>query len=115
MPRPLRARGRAWSSRSSASPHRSAAGCSFCPVFAIARHVYLMKRRSAGRRLRFEESLAAEAKSNDLVRDDLRTLVEKDEVRVTLKSLLNSRNHRGMQQSLSHLMAAYSRREFRLF
>ena len=53
-------------------------------VFAIARHVYLMKRRSAGRRLRFEETLAAEAKSNDVPRDDLRTLVEKDEVRRAL-------------------------------
>ena len=30
-------------------------------VFAIARHVYLMKRRSAGRRVRFEEALAADA------------------------------------------------------
>ena len=30
-------------------------------VFAIARHVYLMNRRSTGRRLRFEETLAAEA------------------------------------------------------
>ena len=53
-------------------------------VFAIARHVYLMKRRSAGRRLRFEEALAAEAKSNDVARDDLRALVEKDEVRRAL-------------------------------
>ena len=35
-------------------------------VFAIARHVFLMKRRSAGRRLRFEERLAAEAKSDDV-------------------------------------------------
>ena len=53
-------------------------------VFAIARHVYLMRRRSAGRRLRFEEALAAEAKSNDVPRDDLRALVEKDEVRRAL-------------------------------
>jgi RNA polymerase sigma-70 factor (ECF subfamily) len=56
-------------------------------VFAIARHVYLMKRRSAGRRLRFEETLAAEAKSNDVARDDLRTLVEKDEVRRALEQV----------------------------
>src|SRR5580693_430551 len=32
-------------------------------VFAIARHVYLMQRRSAGRRLRFEDALAADARS----------------------------------------------------
>ena len=56
-------------------------------VFAIARHVYLMKRRSAGRRLRFEETLAAETKSNDVARDDLRTLVEKDEVRRALEQV----------------------------
>ena len=56
-------------------------------VFAIARHVYLMKRRSAGRRLRFEEALAAETKSNDVARDDLRTLVEKDEVRRALEQV----------------------------
>ena len=35
-------------------------------VFAIARHVFLMKRRSTGRRLRFEERLAAEAVSGDV-------------------------------------------------
>ena len=54
-------------------------------VFAIARHVYLMKRRSAGRRMRFEEALAADAKSDDVPRDDLRALVEKDEVRRALR------------------------------
>jgi RNA polymerase sigma-70 factor (ECF subfamily) len=53
-------------------------------VFAIARHVYLMKRRSAGRRLRFEETLAADTKSNDVPRDDLKTLVEQDQVRRAL-------------------------------
>jgi RNA polymerase sigma-70 factor (ECF subfamily) len=46
-----------------------------------------MKRRSAGRRLRFEEALAAETKSNDVARDDLRTLVEKDEVRRALEQV----------------------------
>src|SRR6185295_16027406 len=49
-------------------------------VYAIARHVYLMKRRSAGRRARFEESLAADARADDVARDDLKTLVEKDEL-----------------------------------
>jgi RNA polymerase sigma-70 factor (ECF subfamily) len=53
-------------------------------VFAIARNVYLMKRRSAGRRLRFEEALAADAKSSDLPHDDLRTLVKKDQVQRAL-------------------------------
>jgi RNA polymerase sigma-70 factor, ECF subfamily len=53
-------------------------------VFAIARHVYLMKRRSAGRRVRFEERLAADALSNDVAHDDLRTIVDGDEVRRAL-------------------------------
>lgn len=35
-------------------------------VFAIARHVYLMNRRSAGRRLRFEETMAAHVRSSDV-------------------------------------------------
>jgi RNA polymerase sigma-70 factor (ECF subfamily) len=56
-------------------------------VFAIARHVYLMKRRSTGRRLRVEDTLAAETKSNDVARDDLRALVEKDEVRRALEQV----------------------------
>ena len=54
-------------------------------VFAIARHVFLMKRRSTGRRLRFEERLASDAASGDVVRDDLRTLAEQDEVRRALR------------------------------
>ena len=37
-------------------------------VYAIARHVYLMKRRSAGRRVRFEERLAADARASDVPR-----------------------------------------------
>ncbi len=49
-------------------------------IFAIARHVFLMKRRSTGRRLRFEERLAAEAVSGDVPRDDLKALADKDEV-----------------------------------
>jgi RNA polymerase sigma-70 factor (ECF subfamily) len=53
-------------------------------VFAIARHVFLMKRRSTGRRLRFEERLANDAASSDVVRDDVRTLAEQDEVRRAL-------------------------------
>ena len=56
-------------------------------VFAIARHVYLMHRRSAGRRLRFEETLAADVRSSDVVKDDVRTLVESDEVRRALRGV----------------------------
>ena len=36
-------------------------------IYAIARHVYLMKRRSAGRRIRFEERLVADARSSDVL------------------------------------------------
>jgi RNA polymerase sigma-70 factor (ECF subfamily) len=56
-------------------------------VFAIARHVYLMKRRSAGRRMRFEERLAADALSNEVLHDDLRAIVEGDEVRRALAQI----------------------------
>jgi RNA polymerase sigma-70 factor (ECF subfamily) len=56
-------------------------------VFAIARHVYLMRRRSAGRRLRFEEALAADARSDDVPYDDLRAMVESDEVRRALSQV----------------------------
>jgi RNA polymerase sigma-70 factor (ECF subfamily) len=55
-------------------------------VYAIARHVYLMKRRSAGRRVRFEESLAADVRAGDEVsRNALDTMVEGDEVRRALR------------------------------
>jgi RNA polymerase sigma-70 factor, ECF subfamily len=53
-------------------------------VYAIARNVYLMKRRSAGRRARFEESLAAASRSTDVSRDALDAIVESDEVRRAL-------------------------------
>jgi RNA polymerase sigma-70 factor (ECF subfamily) len=56
-------------------------------VFAIARHVYLMKRRSAGRRMRFEERLAADALTSDIVHDDLRTMVDGDQVRRALEQV----------------------------
>jgi RNA polymerase sigma-70 factor (ECF subfamily) len=56
-------------------------------VFAIARHVFLMKRRSTGRRLRFEERLAADALSRDLARDDVKALAEKDELRRALNQV----------------------------
>ena len=53
-------------------------------VYAIARHVYLMKRRSTGRRTRFEERLAADTLSNDIAHDDLQAIVGRDEVRRAL-------------------------------
>ena len=56
-------------------------------VFAIARHVFLMKRRSTGRRLRFEERLAADVTAGEIVRDDVKAVVEKDEVRRALGQL----------------------------
>ena len=56
-------------------------------IFAIARHVYLMNRRSTGRRLRFEERVAADARSSDFTRDDLRALADADQVRHALRDL----------------------------
>jgi RNA polymerase sigma-70 factor, ECF subfamily len=54
-------------------------------VYAIARNVYLMKRRSAGRRARFEEALAADARSADLAQDAVGSLAESDAVRRALE------------------------------
>jgi RNA polymerase sigma-70 factor (ECF subfamily) len=56
-------------------------------IYAIARHVYLMKRRSAGRRVRFEETLAADVRSRDRSRDALDTIVESDEMRRALRGV----------------------------
>ena len=56
-------------------------------VYAIARHVYLMKRRSAGRRLRFEDALAADARASDGSRDALETIVDTDAVRHALRGV----------------------------
>jgi RNA polymerase sigma-70 factor, ECF subfamily len=56
-------------------------------IFAIARHVYLMNRRSTGRRLRFEERVAADVKSSDVARDDVRALADADEVRRALRDI----------------------------
>ena len=53
-------------------------------AFAIARHVFLMKRRSAGRRLRFEQRLATDLQATDEIRDDLQTIVDGDQVRRAL-------------------------------
>jgi RNA polymerase sigma-70 factor (ECF subfamily) len=56
-------------------------------IFAIARHVYLMNRRRAGRRLRFEERMAASMRSSDVAHDDVRALADADEVRRALRGV----------------------------
>ena len=56
-------------------------------VYAIARHVYLMKRRSAGRRMRFEERLVADARAGDVPHDALDALAEGDAVRRALRGV----------------------------
>jgi len=56
-------------------------------VFAIARNVYLMNRRAAGRRLRFEESLAADMRSDDVPHDGLRAMVDGADVRRALRAV----------------------------
>ena len=54
-------------------------------VYAIARNVYLMKRRSAGRRARFEEALAADTRSADATHDAVSSLADSDAVRRALE------------------------------
>jgi RNA polymerase sigma factor (sigma-70 family) len=49
--------------------------------------VYLMKRRSAGRRVRFEDALAADVRPGDRSRDALETIVEGDQVRRALRGV----------------------------
>lgn len=56
-------------------------------VYGIARYVYLMKRRSTGRRARFEDALAADVRSSDGPRDALETIVEGDQVRRALRDV----------------------------
>lgn len=56
-------------------------------VFAIARHVFLMHRRRTGRRLRLEETLIAETLRVDRPRDDVAALIDRDEVRRTLRQV----------------------------
>jgi RNA polymerase sigma-70 factor, ECF subfamily len=56
-------------------------------VFAIARHVFLMHRRSAGRRRRFEETLAAETSRADRPRDDEAALADNDALRRALRAV----------------------------
>ena len=56
-------------------------------VFAIARHVYLMNRRATARRLRFEETVAADTRSSEAMHDDARTLADADQVRHALRDV----------------------------
>jgi RNA polymerase sigma-70 factor, ECF subfamily len=56
-------------------------------LYAIARHVYLMKRRSAGRRTRFEERLVADARSDDVPHNALGAIVDGDQVRRALRGV----------------------------
>jgi len=56
-------------------------------MYAIARHVYLMNRRSTRRRLRFEDRVAADVRSSDTPRDDVRALADSDEVRRALRGV----------------------------
>jgi RNA polymerase sigma-70 factor, ECF subfamily len=56
-------------------------------LYAIARHVYLMKRRSAGRRVRFEERLVADARAGDVPHDALDAIAEGDAVRRALRQV----------------------------
>ena len=56
-------------------------------VFAIARHVYLMNRRSTGRRLRLEERITSEARASDVPHDDVSALADADRVRRALRAV----------------------------
>lgn len=56
-------------------------------VFAIARHVYLMHRRSTARRLRFHEAFAADLRAGDVPRDDVDVLANQDAVRRALETV----------------------------
>jgi RNA polymerase sigma factor (sigma-70 family) len=44
-----------------------------------------MKRRSVGRRMRFEEALAADTRSSDVAHDGVQTLVDGDQLRRALE------------------------------
>ena len=77
-------------------------------IYAIARHVYLMKRRSSGRRARFEDGLAADARSNDVSHDALAAIVGGDQVRRALRGVPADQR----QALLMHHVAGWSFVEF---
>ncbi len=56
-------------------------------VFAIARHVFLMHRRSAGRRARFHDALTADVRADDLARDDVQAIADQDALRRALDAV----------------------------
>lgn len=56
-------------------------------IYAIARHVYLMKRRSTGRRTRFEEGLAGDVRTADVSHDAIDSIVDGDLVRRALREV----------------------------
>jgi RNA polymerase sigma-70 factor (ECF subfamily) len=56
-------------------------------AFAIARHVFLMHRRRTARRLRFEETVAAEAAGNAASRDEVRAIADREELRRAIGAL----------------------------
>jgi len=62
-------------------------------VFAIARHVYLMNRRSTSRRRRFEETVAADMRADEFARDDARAWAAADEVRRALGAVPADQRH----------------------
>jgi RNA polymerase sigma-70 factor (ECF subfamily) len=76
-------------------------------VFAIARHVFLMNRRSTGRRLRFEEALAVETMRGDLPRDDDAALADNDAVYRALREVPADQR----QAVLMHHVEGHSFRE----
>ena len=57
-------------------------------VFAIARHVHLMQRRTFARRVRFEERLAGDRAAAAPPRDDVAALAESEAVRRALGAVL---------------------------
>jgi len=62
-------------------------------VFAIAYHVYLMNRRATERRLRFEETLAADARANGAPRDEARAFLDADRVERALRVVPEDQRH----------------------
>lgn len=62
-------------------------------AYAIARHVYLMNRRSTGRRLRFYETIARQLHAADVVHDDVQALADQDAVRRALETVPADQRH----------------------
>lgn len=56
-------------------------------AFAIARHVFLMHRRRTARRLRFEDTLAADLAATDTPHDASQALADRDRVQRALEAV----------------------------